>query len=111
MSLEDEAEALASDLGVDKQEVLEDLEKLTSYSVPLEEAKGSLRRKYGDGSASSGNEPTTKEIADIGTDDGNVTVTARVLTVGKRSIRYQGDDQTIYEGELADETGRISYTA
>jgi len=110
MSLEDEAEALASDLGVDKQEVLEDLEKLTSYSVPLEEAKGSLRRKYGD-SSSSGSEPTTKEIAGIDTDDGNVTVTARVLTVGRRSIRYQGDDQTIYEGELADASGVISYTA
>jgi len=111
MSLEDDAEELASDLGVDKEEVLADLEKLVSYSVPLDEAKGSLRRKYGDGSSSSGAEPSTKEIAAVATDDSNVTVTARVLTVGKRSIRYQGEDQVIYEGELADETGRISYTA
>jgi len=111
MSLEDDAEELASDLGVDKEEVLADLEKLVSYSVPLDEAKGSLRRKYGDGSSSSGAEPSTKEIAAVETDDSNVTVTARVLTVGKRSIRYQGEDQVIYEGELADETGRISYTA
>jgi replication factor A1 len=111
MSLEEDAEELASDLGVDKEEVLADLEKLVSYSVPLDEAKGSLRRKYGDGSGSSGAEPSTKEIAAVATDDSNVTVTARVLTVGKRSIRYQGEDQVIYEGELADETGRISYTA
>ncbi|MFC7175832.1 Single-stranded DNA binding protein [Halosegnis marinus] len=111
MSLEDDAEELASDLGVDKEEVLEDLEKLVSYSVPLDEAKGSLRRKYGDGSASGGDEPTTKDIAEVTTADGNVTVTGRVLTVGKRSIRYQGDEQVIHEGELADATGVISYTA
>ncbi len=111
MNLEDEAEALASDLGADKQEVLEDLEKLVSYSVPLDEAKGSLRRKYGDGSSSSGGEPSAKDIAEVITADSNVTVTARVLTVGKRSIRYQGEEQVIHEGELADTTDVISYTA
>ena len=111
MDLESEAEELASALGANKEEVLEDLEKLVSYSVPLDEAKGSLRRKYGDGDASGGDDPTTKDIADVATDDANVTVTGRVLTVGKRSIRYQGEDQVIFEGELADETGRISYTA
>ncbi|WP_435194540.1 Single-stranded DNA binding protein [Natronomonas sp. EA1] len=112
MNLEDHAEELASDLGVDKQEVLEDLEKLVSYSVPVDEAKGSLRRKYGGGSSSaSGGEPSKKSIGDVTTEDSNVTVTARVLTVGERTIRYQGDDQRIFEGELADETGTISYTA
>jgi replication factor A1 len=111
MDLEAEAEELASALGANKEEVLEDLEKLVSYSVPLDEAKGSLRRKYGDGDASGGDEPTIKNIADVTTDDANVTVTGRVLTVGKRSIRYQGEDQVIFEGEFADETGRISYTA
>ncbi|WP_255195685.1 Single-stranded DNA binding protein [Halorarius litoreus] len=112
MSLEAEAEDLASDLGVDKEEVLEDLEKLVSYSVPMDEAKQSLRRKYGGGSGGGGgSEPTTKDIAEVTPDDSNVTVTARVLTVGQRSIRYQGEDQTIFEGELADATGTISYTA
>ncbi|MFB6189026.1 MAG: Single-stranded DNA binding protein [Halapricum sp.] len=111
MNLDNEAEELASTLGADKQEVKRDLENLVSYSVPLEEAKQSLRRKYGDGSQSGSPEPESKDLADVTTEDSNVTVTARVLTVGKRSIRYQGADHTIYEGELADETGKISYTA
>ncbi|PSP99999.1 replication factor A, partial [Halobacteriales archaeon QS_4_70_19] len=60
MELEDHAEELASDLGVDKEEVKADLQNLLEYSVPVEEAKGSLRRKYGDGDASDGEpEPTT----------------------------------------------------
>jgi replication factor A1 len=113
MSLDDAAEELASTLGVDKAEVKEDLEKLVSYSVPMDEAKQSLRRKYGDsgGGGGGGGEPPATDIADIEPDMGNVSVTARVLTVGKRSIRYQGDDQVIFEGELADGTGKISYTA
>jgi len=110
MSLEDHAEDLASDLGVDKQEVYSDLENLVSYSVPVEEAKQSLRRKYGDGGGGGGG-PTSKDVADVETGDSNVTVTVTVLTAGKRSIRYQGDDHVIFEGELADESGKISYTA
>ncbi|MFO7925818.1 MAG: Single-stranded DNA binding protein [Halobacteriota archaeon] len=113
MSLDDAAEELASTLGVDKAEVKADLEKLVSYSVPMDEAKQSLRRKYGDtgsGGGQSGSPPESA-IGDITPESGNVTVTARVLTVGKRSIRYEGENQTIFEGELADESGRISYTA
>jgi replication factor A1 len=109
MTLDDHAEELASDLGVDKQEVTADLEKLVDYSVPIEEAKSSLRRKYGDGSG--GGEPTGKDIAEVTTTDSSVAVRGQVLTVGKRSIRYQGDDLVIFEGELADDSGKISYTA
>ena len=111
MELDEHAEELASDLGVDKEEVFEDLERLVQYSVPVEEAKGSLRRKYGGGDGSGGGEPTATDIADIETGGGNVTVTGRVLTVGKRSIRYDGEDQVIREGEIADETGVVDYTA
>ena len=112
MSLDDAAEELASALGVDETEVKADLEKLVSYSVPMDEAKQSLRRKYGDGGAGSGGgTPSETDIVDVTPESGNVTVSARVLTVGKRSIRYEGDEQIIFEGELADESGRISYTA
>ena len=110
MQLDDHAEELASDLGVDKEEVKRDLQNLVEYSVPIEEAKSSLRRKHGDSGDSSG-APTSKDVTEITTDDSSVTVTVRVLTNGKRSIRYQGDDMVIQEGELADQTDRISYTA
>jgi len=109
MSLDDHAEDLASDLGVDKEEVKADLENLVEYSVPIDEAKQSLRRKYGDGSDDG--TPSEVNVADVTTDSGNVTVTGRILTVGKRSIRYQGEDRIIFEGEFADDTGRIDYTA
>ncbi|WP_226038903.1 Single-stranded DNA binding protein [Natrinema sp. DC36] len=111
MELDDHAEDLASDLGVDKEEVKDDLQNLVEYSVPIDEAKQSLRRKYGGGSSGGGGAPSAKDIAEITTDDGNVTVTGVVLTAGERSIRYQGSDHVIVEGRLADETGVIDYTA
>jgi len=110
MSLDDHVEELASDLGVDKEEVRRDLENLVNYSVPMDEAKQSLRRKYGDGGGG-GSSPSSKAIGEVTPDDSNVTVTAVVLTSGRRSIQYNGDEHVIREGELADESGTISHTA
>jgi len=110
MNLDDRAEELASDLGADTQEVKADLQNLLEYSVPLEEATQSLRRKYGDDSSGSAT-PTTADIGEITTESGSLTVTARVLTAGKRPIQYQGEHQVILEGTLADQTGTISFTA
>ncbi|SHG52945.1 Single-stranded DNA binding protein [Halobaculum gomorrense] len=110
MDIDAHAEELASALGEDTAEVKRDLENLLEYSVPIDEAKQSVRRKYG-GAGGADATPSSVDIADISPDSGNVTVTVRVLTVGKRSIRYQGDDTVIREGELADESGTVSYTA
>ncbi|ERH05957.1 MAG: replication factor A [Halonotius sp. J07HN4] len=111
MDVDNHAEELASTLGVDKQEVKEDLESLLGYSVPLDEAKQSVRRKHGDGDAGSAAQPESVALSEITTGLNNVTATVRVLTVGTRTIQYQGDEQTIREGLLGDETGTISYTA
>jgi len=110
MTLDERAEELASDLGVDKAEVRADLKNLVSYDVPVDEAVQSLRRKYGDGDGGDAT-PDSRSIGEITTADSNVSVTAVVLTAGQRSIRYQGENQVIYEGELADGTGRIDYTS
>ncbi|MFW5939651.1 MAG: Single-stranded DNA binding protein [Halolamina sp.] len=110
MDVDKHAEELASALGVDKEEVTEDLENLLQYSVPIDEAKQSVRRKHGGGSGGDAT-PESLDLAEVTTDNDNVTVTVRVLTKGTRSIRYQGEDITIREGEFADETGTVSYTA
>ncbi|MFC7203764.1 Single-stranded DNA binding protein [Haloferax namakaokahaiae] len=111
MELDQHAEELASALGVDKEEVKSDLQNLLQYSVPIDEAKQSVRRKHGGSSSGGSAAPSSKQIADIEPGGGNVSVTVRVLTVGTRSIVYQGEEQTIREGQLADESGVISYTA
>ena len=112
MDVDTHAEELASALGVDKQEVKEDLESLLQYSVPLDEAKQSIRRKHGDGDGGGdAAQPESVALAEITTGLNNVTASVRVLTVGTRTIQYQGEEQTIREGRFGDETGTISYTA
>lgn len=110
MEIESHVEDLASDLDVDKEEVKDDLENLLAYSVPIDEAKQSLRRKYGGGGGSDGS-PSATAIEEITPETGSATVTVEVLTVGTRRIQYQGEDHVIREGTVADETGSISYTA
>ncbi len=44
--LSDHVEELAAELGVSRPEIRKDLENLTSYSVPIPEAKKSVRRKH-----------------------------------------------------------------
>jgi replication factor A1 len=110
MEIESHVEDLASDLDVDKEEVKDDLENLLAYSVPIDEAKQSLRRKYGGGGGSDSS-PSATAIEEITPETGSATVTVEVLTVGTRRIQYQGEDHVIREGTVADETGSISYTA
>jgi len=111
MRLDDHAEELASDLGVDKQEVKDNLENLVEYNVPIDEAKRSIRREFGDDGRQGEDGVSRKDLAAVTTDDSSVAVTARVLSVGKRSIQYNGEQHVIYEGEFADETGKLSYTS
>lgn len=110
MAIDNHAEEIASDLGVDKAEVRSDLENLLEYSVPVEEAKQSLRRKYGDNGTES-TAPTVNDIDSVTAETGTVTLTAVVLTVGTREIQYDGEKHVIREGELADASGTIGYTA
>jgi len=80
MDVNSHAEELASDLGVDKEEVKADLQNLLEYSVPIDEAKQSVRRKHGGGGGGSTPTPDSVDVDEITTDHDGVTVTVRVLT-------------------------------
>lgn len=110
MNLERRAEDLAADLGADESAIRRDLENLLEYSVPVDEAIDSLRRKYGDEGGREGG-PSRTKVGDVTPETGSISVTATVLTAGRRRIKYQGEDVIIWEGEVADDTGRISYTS
>lgn len=109
MTIEDRAASLAAEFETDESAIREDLENLLAYSVPLEEAVQSLRRKYGDG----GGRPASKTVTvdEITASYDAVSIRAVVLAVGRRTIRFDGDERRIIEGELADETGKIAFTA
>ena len=110
MTIEERAASLAANLDVERAAVQRDLENLVSYRVPIEEAVQTLERKYGSSDVAE-IEPNELRIAEIQPTDTVVTVRGMIASAGRRRIHYQGEDQVITEGEIADDTGRISYTA
>jgi replication factor A1 len=110
MELREHAEALASTLGEDTEEVLAELEGLLQYHVPLEEAKQSIMRARGGGGASGG-PAVERPIGGVTVEDDRVSVVGRVQTLGRRRIRSGGDETVLREGLLADDSGSITYTA
>ena len=56
-------------------------------------------------------ESTEIKIGDIREGVGNITVTGRIMTVEQRNITVKGDPKTVYSGIIADDTGKIQYSA
>lgn len=105
------AREISEDVGADPEEVESRLENLLEYSVPMEEALRTVRRRYdseGDDETQS-REPVDVDSLSVG--DGDVIVEVQVLTAGERSVNAGGDLTTIVEGEVADGSGLISYTS
>ncbi len=56
---------------------------------------------------------TAKEvkIGDIREGMGNVSVTGKIISVESRKINSRGEDKIVYSGIIADETGKVQYSA
>ena len=51
------------------------------------------------------------KISDLKEGIGNVTVTGRILTVETRNIIVKGEQKVVYSGLMADDTGKIQFSA
>ena len=51
------------------------------------------------------------KIGDIREGMGNVTVTGRIMSTEARNVTVRGEPKTVYSGILADDTGKIQYSA
>jgi replication factor A1 len=51
------------------------------------------------------------DIAEISAGDRGIQVTGRILDISSRQVNVQGESKTIFGGTIADETGKIEFTA
>jgi len=51
------------------------------------------------------------KIGDLKEGMGNVTVTGRILSVETRNINVKGEPKTVYSGMMADDSGKVQYSA
>lgn len=103
-------DSLAEELDASREEVRGTLENLLEYSVPLDEAMRTVRRRY----ESRDSDPASSSLVAVGElspESSNVAVEVEVLSAGRRSIQSNGEETTIVEGRVADESGAIGYTA
>lgn len=56
-------------------------------------------------------ESTEVKIGDIRDGLGNVTVTGRIMSVEERNITVKGESKIVYSGIMADDSGKIQYSA
>ncbi len=107
------AESIASEVGADTGEVKQGLRNLLEYSVPIDEAKRTIRRRYEaeESDSESISESRYRELSELSSGESNISVKAKVICSGKRSIRVNGDDRVITEGILSDNTDSVEFTS
>ncbi len=54
---------------------------------------------------------TSKKLEDVREGMSNLALTARVLTVERREVEVKGEAKTVFSGTLADETGKVQFSA
>ncbi len=105
------AREISEEVDADVEEVQRRLENLLEYSVPLDEALRTVRRRY----ESDGPEPSqqveTRSLEELSIGDSGVSVEVKVLSAGRRSVNAGGELTVITEGVVADSSGEISYTS
>ncbi|MDD4453772.1 MAG: single-stranded DNA-binding protein [Candidatus Methanomethylophilaceae archaeon] len=51
------------------------------------------------------------KIGDLKEGMGNVSVTGRILSVEERNVNVRGEDKIVYSGLMADDTGKVQFSA
>ncbi len=86
--------------------IKEELTRLLEFKVPVEEAKRSLLKKYGNIDI-----PSVKKLSELGAGERNIEVTARILEINTKVVGIKEQERTIFMGTMVDETGARSFTA
>lgn len=84
----------------------DELRRYLDYGVPLAQAKRDIVRMHG-GQLQAGE----KKINTLAPEDKGVEIVVKVLTVNPKEITVKGQPKQIFYGLIADETGKIPYTA
>jgi len=95
---------------VTRKDLEQEFQKFMEYGVPLAHAKQTLLKKYTDAPSI----PTSTErilIDDLETNQYNVTLLGRILSINPKEITARGETKTIFYGLLGDESGTINFTA
>ena len=84
----------------------DELRRYLDYGVPLAQAKRDIVRMHG-GTLVAG----SRKVATLVAEERGIELEAQILTVNPKEITVKGAPKQIFYGFLADETGKVPYTA
>jgi replication factor A1 len=84
---------------------------LGTRAVVTKEANDLLPAVEGGRASVAAGPATPAKVADLREGMGNLALTARVLSVETRQVQVSGEGKTVYSGVLADDTGKVQFSA
>ena len=83
----------------------------TTEQMDVKDDFGAAGRGAGPGADAGSRIATERKVKELRDGMGSVTLTARVLAANEKVISTANGQKTLIEGELADETGRVAFSA
>ena len=95
---------------VSRKEIEAELEKFIEYGVPIEQAKQTILKKFGEAIAITGSSIKSVErtsISDLKPNQSSVKILGHIIAINPKDITVKGEARKIFYGILGDETGTI----
>jgi replication factor A1 len=96
---------------IDSKEIETELKNLiNNYTLPVDEAKRCVLKKFGGDIRQLGN-VVDKTISELNETTTNVNLLCKVIFIGEKEVKVDGQQKNITYGILADTTGTVPFTA
>jgi replication factor A1 len=99
---------------VSRKEIEAELEKFIEYGVPIEQAKQTILKKFGEAIVFTGSSIKSAErtlISDLKPNQSSVKILGHIIAINPKEITVKGETRKIFYGILGDETGTIPFTS
>lgn len=102
-----------TDKKIKKNQLQEELKKFMDYGVPIDQAKQTIIKKYGEdlniGSFKGSTE--RKLINEIDSEMKSIKLLGHIIAVNPKEVNVKGEKKQIHYGILGDESGTIQFTS
>jgi len=101
-----------SDEKISKKEIRKEFERFMEYGVPINQAKQTIIKKYGENVVFTSDYSSERTlISKLKPNQSSVKILGHILTINPKEITVKGENRKIFYGILEDESGTIPFTS
>ncbi len=96
-----------------KDDIKKEFEKFMEYGVPINQAKQTILKKYGEEETVFSQNTSTERIliSNLKPNQSSVKILGHVIAINPKEITVRGENRKIFYGILGDESGTIPFTS